>query len=88
MQHDTSENVVYGIHAVEELLKQRIDQVDRVFFDADRKSSALFNLLKICRKQRLSYQNVPGLKLDSVANSTKHQGVVAVCSAKAFSTVD
>lgn len=88
MQHDTSENVVYGIHAVEELLKQRIDQVDRVFFDADRKSSALFNLLKICRKQRLSYQNVPGLKLDSVANSTKHQGIVAVCSAKAFSTVD
>jgi 23S rRNA (guanosine2251-2'-O)-methyltransferase len=88
MQHDTSENVVYGIHAVEELLKQRIDQVDRVFFDEDRKSSALFNLLKICRKQRLSYQNVPGLKLDSVANSTKHQGVVAVCSAKAFSTVD
>jgi 23S rRNA (guanosine2251-2'-O)-methyltransferase len=88
MQHEVSENVVYGIHAVEELLKQRIDQIDRVYFDVDKKSSALFNLLKICRKQRLSYQNVPGVKLDSIAHSVKHQGVVAVCSAKAFTTVD
>jgi 23S rRNA (guanosine2251-2'-O)-methyltransferase len=88
MQHDTSENVVYGIHAVEELLKLRIDQVDRVYFDADRKSAALFDLLKLCRKHRLTYQNVPGIKLDSVANTAKHQGVVALCSAKAYSTVD
>jgi 23S rRNA (guanosine2251-2'-O)-methyltransferase len=88
MQYDISENVVYGIHAVEELLKQRIDQVDRVYFDADRKSSALFNLLKLCRKQRLSYQNVPGVKLDSVAHTAKHQGVAAICSAKAYSTVE
>ncbi|MGB7568734.1 MAG: RNA methyltransferase [Chitinivibrionales bacterium] len=88
MNRDTSENVVYGIHAVEELLKQRIEQVDRVYFDADRKSSALFNLLKLCRKQRLSYQNVPCIKLDSVAKTAKHQGVAAICSAKAYSTVE
>lgn len=88
MHHDLSENIVYGIHAVEELLKQRIDQVDRVYFEADKKSSALFELLKLCRKQRLTYQNVPGVKLDSVAHTTKHQGVAALCSAKAYSTVE
>ena len=31
---------------------------------------------------------MPGIKLDSVANTRKHQGVVAICSAKAYSTVE
>jgi 23S rRNA (guanosine2251-2'-O)-methyltransferase len=84
MQNTNSENVVYGVHAVTELIKERQDQVDHIFFDADKKSSLVFDLLKLCRKLRLTYQNVPSIKLDSLARTTKHQGVVAICSAKAY----
>ncbi len=77
---------IYGIHAVEELLATRRQDVEHVYFDKDKKSQALFNLLKICRKDRLSYNLVPEVKLNSLAGTTKHQGVVAFCSAKPYCT--
>jgi 23S rRNA (guanosine2251-2'-O)-methyltransferase len=88
MIKDTSPNVVYGIHAVEELLKNRSHEVDRVYFESDRTSAPLFNLLKICRKQRLSCQHMPASTLDEIAQTSKHQGVAAVCSIKAYSSVE
>jgi 23S rRNA (guanosine2251-2'-O)-methyltransferase len=88
MRQSPPENVIYGLHAVEELLKHRIHEIDRVYFEADKTSSALFKVLKLCRKQRLSYQKVPGQRLDGLAATTKHQGVVAVCSVKAYSTIE
>ena len=88
MNNTHSENVVYGVHAVTKLIKERGDQVDHVYFDADKKSSLVFDLLKLCRKLRLTYQNVPGIKLDSIARTTKHQGVVAICSIKAYCDIE
>ena len=60
------ENYIYGIHAVEELLRTRLQSVDHVYFEKDKRNPALFNLLKFCRKERLSYNLVPGLKLQQV----------------------
>jgi len=82
------ENVIYGIHAVEELVKTRIQEIDRIFFEDTKHSAGLFEVLKICRKNRLSYQLVPTQRLDALAETAKHQGVVAICSAKAFATVE
>jgi 23S rRNA (guanosine2251-2'-O)-methyltransferase len=84
MQNENQENVVYGIHAVEELVKFRAQEVDRVYFESDRISSPLFNLLKLCRKERLASQQLPVQKLDVIAGTSKHQGVVAICSIKAY----
>jgi 23S rRNA (guanosine2251-2'-O)-methyltransferase len=88
MKPELLEDSIYGIHAVEELLKQRIQDVERVYFTADITSSPLFNLLKLCRKERLAYQTVPANKLDMIAGTTKHQGVVAVCSAKSYTPIE
>jgi 23S rRNA (guanosine2251-2'-O)-methyltransferase len=88
MQNEIPPNVIYGIHAVEELIKNRLPEIDRIFFEAGKTSSALFEVLKICRKERLAYQLLPTVKLDSIAQTTKHQGVVALCSEKAFLPIE
>jgi 23S rRNA (guanosine2251-2'-O)-methyltransferase len=82
------ENYIYGIHAVEELLNTRLLSVDHIYFEKEKSNQALFNLMKICRKERLSYNLVPGLKLQQIANTMKHQGVVALCSIKPYSSIE
>ncbi len=81
-------SVVYGIHPVEELISTRLRQIDRLYFDKDRSSGPLFNLVKLARKERLPYQMVPAQKLDHEAGSPNHQGAVALCSAKEYMDPD
>jgi 23S rRNA (guanosine2251-2'-O)-methyltransferase len=82
------EQIIYGIHAIEELLQNRISSIDHIYFDQNKKSTALFNLMKICRKERLSYNLIPEIRLNHLAGTDKHQGVVAQCSAKPYSTIE
>ncbi len=84
MYNEIPENVIYGIHAVEELLNHRAQEIDRVYFESGRTSSALFNLLKLCRKERLACQQLPVQKIDALTGTSKHQGVAALCSVKAY----
>jgi 23S rRNA (guanosine2251-2'-O)-methyltransferase len=81
---EPSETVVYGIHAVEELLKERLETIDHIYFDNAKRSSQIFNLMKTCRKERLAYNLVPLLRLNQIAGLDKHQGVVAVCSVRPY----
>lgn len=78
--------VVYGIHAVEELLATRLETIDHIYFDTTKRSSPLFNLMKICRKERLAYNLVPSLKLAQIAGTDKHQGVAALRSIQPYCT--
>jgi 23S rRNA (guanosine2251-2'-O)-methyltransferase len=75
---------VYGIHPVEELLSARRRDVERVYFEQDRRSQPLFELLKICRRERMAYSFVPEAKLDALAGTRKHQGVAAFCCARPY----
>ncbi|MCL2183122.1 MAG: 23S rRNA (guanosine(2251)-2'-O)-methyltransferase RlmB [Chitinispirillia bacterium] len=79
---------IYGTHPVEELLAARMRDVEHIYFDKDKKSQPLFNLLRICRRERLSYNLVPGAKLDALAGTPKHQGVVAFCSSRPYNDVE
>ena len=81
-------SIVYGIHAVETLLTTRQDSIDHLYFDKTKRSQPLFNIMKICRKERLSYNLVPPLKLQQVAGTENHQGIVAVCSVKPYCTIE
>ncbi len=83
-----SENIVYGIHAVEELLKNRLTSVDHIYFSSEKKNPELFNLIKLCRKERLSYNLVPEARVDQLCKTSKHQGVVAFCSVKTYSSTE
>jgi len=79
---------IYGIHPVEELLAARRQDVEHVYFDKDKKSQPLFELLRICRRDRMSYNLVPEAKLDALAGTKRHQGVVAFCSVRPYDDVE
>ena len=80
--------VIYGIHAVETLVTTRLESVDHIYIDKDKRSAPIFNLMKICRKERLAYNLVPASRLDLLAHHGAHQGVVAICSIKPYCTLD
>jgi len=82
------ESIIYGLHAVEELVGTRQSDIEHIYFSQDRKNPSLFSLLKICRKKRLPYHSVPPEKLQSLAKTDKHQGVVAVCSARSYCSAE
>lgn len=88
MNTETRDVPIYGIHAVEALISTRKKDIEHIYFDKDKKNQALFNLLKKCRKERLSYNLVPEVKINSLAGTAKHQGVVAFCSIKPYCTVE
>jgi 23S rRNA (guanosine2251-2'-O)-methyltransferase len=75
---------IYGIHPVEELLAVRRQDVEHVYFDKDKKSKPLFELLRLCRRERMAYNLVPEAKLDALAGTHRHQGVVAFCGARPY----
>jgi len=75
---------IYGIHPVEELLSARRQDVEHVYFDKDKRSQPLFELLRVCRRERMSYNLVPEAKLDALAGTRRHQGVVAFCSVRPY----
>lgn len=79
-----SPGCVYGIHAVEELLKTRLTAIDHIYFAKERKSTELFELMKQCRKERLAYNLIPEMRIDQICQSSKHQGVAALCSVKDY----
>jgi len=82
------EPVIFGIHPVEELVRTRPHQIERMYFEQPTGNSPLFQLLKECRRQRLVYQVVRRQKLDYLCGTAKHQGVVVVCPVKAFLPVE
>jgi 23S rRNA (guanosine2251-2'-O)-methyltransferase len=81
-------SVVYGIHPVGELIATRQRQIERLYFDKERSSGPLFEIVKLARKERLPYQMVPTRKLDQICGSMNHQGAVALCSMKEYTEAD
>jgi 23S rRNA (guanosine2251-2'-O)-methyltransferase len=78
------DTIIYGIHPVVECIATRLRQIDRLYFDKERSNGQLFDLVKLARKERLPYQMVPSRKLDMLCGTTKHQGALALCSAKEY----
>jgi len=85
---ESAENCIYGIHAVEELLKTRLTSIDHIYFSKETSNQELFNLMKQCRKERLAYNLVPEMKIDQISQSSKHQGVAAICSVKDYCSAE
>ena len=81
-------NTIYGINAVTELLNNRINEIDRIYFDSGLKGKRTFQLLKEGRRKKIQCQCIPAQKLDKIAGTLKHQGIVALCSKKPYDTMD
>ena len=85
MNDDT---IIYGIHPVEELLRTRLSTVDHIYFDKEKKNALLFEIMKLCRKERLSYNLVPELKLRQLTGTPNHQGIAALCSVLPYASTE
>lgn len=70
MQH------VYGIHAVDSLLRQNAKAVQRLLLQAGRNDKRINGLLELAQNQGVKVVREPRAKLDSLV-SGRHQGAIA-----------
>jgi len=85
---EMSMNYIYGIHAVAEALKARGRAFQWVGVAKERHDLRLQRLVEDCRRQNVPVRFVDRAELDRMAGNNSHQGVVAVTSAKQYSTLD
>ncbi len=79
---------VYGLHPVEEALKTRGRAFQYVAVARGRHDARLQSVLNQCRATGVPVRQVPREQLTRLAQSTAHQGVVAVTSEKQYSDLD
>lgn len=70
---------VYGIHAVQTLLKSASARIQQLYFLKGRRDQRMTKLIAQAEKQGVAYQFLGREQLDDLANGN-HQGVVAECS--------
>jgi 23S rRNA (guanosine2251-2'-O)-methyltransferase len=68
---------LYGTHAVLAALKQDPKHVDAVWVCADRADTRIAEALELARAARVKLQRVPRTRLDELAWTHRHQGIVA-----------
>lgn len=80
--------VVYGIHAVETLLRSRSRPVERLHVAQGMRSTRLQEILGLARDQDVALRFEKNFALDRLAQSKAHQGVVAVCGTKKYASLE
>ncbi|MBZ5538373.1 MAG: 23S rRNA (guanosine(2251)-2'-O)-methyltransferase RlmB [Acidobacteriia bacterium] len=80
--------VVYGIHAVETLLRSRSRPVERLHVAQGSRSARLQVILGLARDQSVALRFEKNFALDRLAQSKAHQGVVAVCGTKKYASLE
>ncbi len=83
----SGDNVIYGIHAVEELIEARRNEIERIYVVQDKSGGKPFEILKYARKLKIPCQVLPEERLDNLTRSRKHQGVAALCSQKPYEEI-
>ncbi len=81
-------NVVYGIHPVEETLNARRRAFEYVAVARGRHDGRVQRIIELCRAIGVPVRQVPRDQLARWAQTTAHQGVVAVVSEKHYADVD
>lgn len=79
-----SQEILYGLHAVREALKAANRPLQRVL--VLRTDKQFTDIVQLARSRRIPIHVQPIASLDRLVPSGKHQGVVAVTSARAYQT--
>ncbi len=79
-------DVVYGIHAVREAVGSR--PVDYVMVAQGQHNPRVQEIIDACRAAGVSLRFAPRPALERVAGDVQHQNVVAVCTPKAYETLE
>ena len=81
--HDASSvnSIVYGFHAVQTLIRENPDRIQKILLQTGREDQRLQQLQKIAQQQHLQWQVSSRQELDKLTAGENHQGIVAVCFA-------
>ncbi|GAA0201268.1 23S rRNA (guanosine(2251)-2'-O)-methyltransferase RlmB [Kangiella japonica] len=71
--------LVYGVHAVEVLLKRNSDSVQRLFVQRNRHDQRAHKLVKLAQSKNIQVIQKDREELDDMTKQ-RHQGVIAECS--------
>ena len=85
--NETSEGIVAGRNAVRELLKTE-RTVDKIYVRKGDREGSVTVLVAEAINKKIPVIEVENSKLDFIAGGTAHQGIVAMCAMKEYSSVD
>lgn len=70
---------VYGIHAVDNLLNHRAEQITSIYIDQKRRNDQrIQNLEKLARTKKVKLQNSSFAEFEQLPSTVNHQGVFAI----------
>lgn len=84
--HDTT-NIVMGRNSVLELLKSD-KQIDKVFVSKGQKEGSIMRIIALANEKKLAVVYTENSYLDEMCHNTSHQGIVAVCAARSYCSVE
>ncbi len=68
---------VFGIHAVEAVLRSDAERVRRLFAQTDRRDPRMTAILQLAAAAKVPVENCDRTKLDRMTHNGRHQGIVA-----------
>lgn len=75
MKHIT----IFGLHSVSAVLEKTPEHVLHMFIQKDRQDKKIAEIIKLANHYHLPLSFISRKKLDELANSNNHQGVIAAC---------
>jgi 23S rRNA (guanosine2251-2'-O)-methyltransferase len=75
-----AEEIIYGRNAVSELLKTNPDRISKIYFQFNTEEKRVFDMFLAAKRLQISIGKASNQKLSDLAQTNKHQGVVAVAS--------
>ncbi|CAG0911654.1 unnamed protein product, partial [Cyprideis torosa] len=72
-------SAVCGIHAVEAVFKNDAQRIDHILYRQGKLNSRLEAVLQLAKKHQVSVNAVDDDQLSKLAQTDKHQGIVAMC---------
>ena len=84
---EKKKDLIIGRNAVTELIKSG-REIDTLFVLRGEKSGSVGKIIGQCRDKGAVVKEVDKKKLDFMCGHSKHQGVVAICAAHDYSTVE
>jgi 23S rRNA (guanosine2251-2'-O)-methyltransferase len=70
--------IIFGLHAVEALLKKHPDRISRLLLLQDRQDKKIQSLADIAKRHDLRIEFLSRQELDKLTENANHQGVVAI----------
>ncbi len=85
----SSNPYIFGLHAVESLLKNQPERILRIVVLADRQDKKIEAIIRLAKSQNISVNQGSKAELDKMTELANHQGIVAFCKkARAYSEAD